>query len=221
MYESGKRDTRSRLLSSAAAVFSELGYNRATVREIVYRAGTNVAAVNYHFGDKAALYEEVLRRQPNGVAVGIGPPDMPPDLPTDGTVGPRQALKSFLAQAALQGLRSDYELPGDKFLAWEILSPTGQYPAIVAERLATVLDPLERLIQAVIARPLPEAEARALAVWIHGQAVQFAAAAPLVLANEAKRLTETEIQAIADRLAEIAVIGLCQYADEPKRAAYG
>jgi len=157
VYESGKRDTRSRILSAAAAVFAELGFERATVREIVYKAGTNVAAVNYHFGDKAALYEEVLRREPNGVADRIGPP-------ADGTDGPRQALKSFLANAVLQGLLSDYELPGDKFLAWEILSPTGHYPAILSERLAAVIDPLERLIRELVARPLPSAEARALAV---------------------------------------------------------
>ncbi|MGC2659220.1 MAG: CerR family C-terminal domain-containing protein [Bryobacteraceae bacterium] len=54
-------DTRSRLLQSAAAVFADRGYERATVRDICDRAKVNVALINYHFGDKLELYTEVLR----------------------------------------------------------------------------------------------------------------------------------------------------------------
>ena len=54
--------TRNKLLEAAGQVFAEHGYHSATVREICMRAGANVAAVNYHFGDKLELYTEVLRR---------------------------------------------------------------------------------------------------------------------------------------------------------------
>ena len=54
-------ETRRQLLEAAGEVFAEAGYRDATVREICRRAGANIAAINYHFGDKEKLYAEVLR----------------------------------------------------------------------------------------------------------------------------------------------------------------
>src|SRR5260370_34476329 len=51
--------TRKRLLDAAAAVFAEIGYHRATVRDICARAGVNGALANYHLGDKLELYTQL------------------------------------------------------------------------------------------------------------------------------------------------------------------
>ncbi len=53
-------ETRQRLLAEGARLFAERGFKEVTVREICSEAGANVAAVNYHFGDKLGLYREVL-----------------------------------------------------------------------------------------------------------------------------------------------------------------
>ena len=55
-------ETRDRLLEAAGSEFAAHGFEGATVRAICDRAGVNLAAVNYHFGDKERLYEAVVMR---------------------------------------------------------------------------------------------------------------------------------------------------------------
>ncbi len=61
MTESRDLETRSRLLEAGARLFAARGFKDVTVREICHEARANVAAVNYHFGDKLGLYREVLQ----------------------------------------------------------------------------------------------------------------------------------------------------------------
>lgn len=56
-------DTRSRIIAAAEALFIEQGLDTTTLRQITGKAGVNLAAVNYHFGSKEALIEEVFRRR--------------------------------------------------------------------------------------------------------------------------------------------------------------
>ena len=58
----GDGDTRERLIEAASRLFGERGLRQVTVRDICGAAEANVAAVNYHFGDKLGLYREVLER---------------------------------------------------------------------------------------------------------------------------------------------------------------
>ncbi|MCM0753881.1 CerR family C-terminal domain-containing protein [Desulfovibrio aminophilus] len=55
-----REQTKQALLRAAVRVFGAKGFQSATVREICQAAGANVAAVNYHFGGKEALYAAVL-----------------------------------------------------------------------------------------------------------------------------------------------------------------
>lgn len=52
---------RERLLEAAGEIFAEKGFKGATVREIIDRAGVNIAAVNYYFRDKERLYIEAVK----------------------------------------------------------------------------------------------------------------------------------------------------------------
>jgi AcrR family transcriptional regulator len=52
---------KERLLDAAEALFAQKGYHAVTVRELTTAAQCNLAAVNYHFGNKKNLYVEVFR----------------------------------------------------------------------------------------------------------------------------------------------------------------
>jgi len=58
----GTEKIRKSLLAAASEIFADKGYRDATVAEICEQAGANVAAINYHFGDKETLYRESWRR---------------------------------------------------------------------------------------------------------------------------------------------------------------
>lgn len=54
-------ETRQALLEAAGELFAEKGFRLASTREICRKAGTDIAAIHYHFGNKEKLYEAVLR----------------------------------------------------------------------------------------------------------------------------------------------------------------
>jgi AcrR family transcriptional regulator len=58
-----EKPVQDRLLDAAEQLFSEHGFDGASVRDIAATAGCNIAAVNYYFGSKDKLYTEVWRRQ--------------------------------------------------------------------------------------------------------------------------------------------------------------
>jgi AcrR family transcriptional regulator len=57
------KETLDRILIAAESLFAECGYDGTTLRQITQRAKVNLAAVNYHHGDKESLYLEILRRR--------------------------------------------------------------------------------------------------------------------------------------------------------------
>lgn len=56
-------DTRERILDVAEVLFTEHGFEGTSMRLITGQAGVNLAAVNYHFGTKEALFQAVFHRR--------------------------------------------------------------------------------------------------------------------------------------------------------------
>lgn len=56
-----RSDTRDAIRAAAEDLYAEHGINGVTTRALAERAGVNMAAVNYHFGNKDSLTLEVFR----------------------------------------------------------------------------------------------------------------------------------------------------------------
>jgi AcrR family transcriptional regulator len=56
-------DTATRILDAAETLFVEHGFEATSMRMITQRAEVNLAAVNYHFGSKDALFQGVFTRR--------------------------------------------------------------------------------------------------------------------------------------------------------------
>jgi AcrR family transcriptional regulator len=55
-----KANTKEKVLDIAELLFISNGYKNTSLRKITSKANVNLAAVNYHFGDKKTLIEQVL-----------------------------------------------------------------------------------------------------------------------------------------------------------------
>ncbi|WP_413112189.1 TetR/AcrR family transcriptional regulator [Thaumasiovibrio sp. DFM-14] len=57
-----RQETKTKILDTAEVLFAEYGFNETSLRMITSKANVNLAAVNYHYGDKKSLVRAVLSR---------------------------------------------------------------------------------------------------------------------------------------------------------------
>src|SRR5438067_5425823 len=165
--ESENLKTRQRLLEVAGMVFAEQGFKCATVREICKRAGANVAAINYHFGDKQGLYSETLRYW-----VRESLAKYPPNLGVDESATPEQKLhayvRSFFWRIFDEGRPSWY----GKLMAREMIEPTHALDVCASETMR----PISEILRAIIRQIVPgigEDDLRRCACSVVGQIVFY------------------------------------------------
>ncbi len=59
------QETREKIIACAGKLYARQGYYKTTSKSICEAAGVNLAAVNYHFGNRDALYIAVLEEAQN------------------------------------------------------------------------------------------------------------------------------------------------------------
>jgi AcrR family transcriptional regulator len=138
-------DPRQRLLTAAECVFAEKGFKAASVRDIVRRAGTNVAAVNYYFGDKERLYSETVKNAYRQCTEGIPLPDWAPGTPAE------QKLRDFIRVLVMRMLRPQAPT-ATQLMMREMAQPT----AACAEWVGEYIRPLADTLRAILAELLPQ-----------------------------------------------------------------
>ena len=162
--DSSNRETRLRLLEAAGEVFAEQGFRRATVREICSRADANIAAVNYHFGDKEKLYIAALQHW-LGEALRKFPPDggLPPSAP------PEQRLHAFIRSWLFRMLGKGMPAWHGKLMAREMSEPTAGFDTILAESARPMANRLSGIVAQLLGPGASERTVRDCALSVAAQ----------------------------------------------------
>jgi AcrR family transcriptional regulator len=176
--------TRREVLEAAAEVFAARGFRDATLREICRRAGANVAAVSYHFGDKARLYSAVLRE--TGSFTGVGPettttPPSPADAAAAAAALPPEArLESFIRFLLGRILSEGPAALHGQIMAREMIEPTRALDRVVAEFIRPQSEWLLGILQELVGPGLPLRVLRRLGLSVVSQILFYKHCRPVL-----------------------------------------
>lgn len=167
--------TRRALLDAAAEVFAGRGFQNATVRDICRRAGANVAAVNYHFGDKETLYAEVLAEL-SAQAAKRFPSDA--SLPPDASA--RQRLAAFIRSLLQRVLSEELSARHGRIMAREMVEPTEALDRLVREFIQPQANRLRDILRDLLPPRTDPETSRLCALSIVGQILFYAHCRPVL-----------------------------------------
>lgn len=188
-------------MEAAADVFCEVGFEKSTVREICRRAGANVAAVNYHFGDKLGLYTQVLlhkarfAEQATRASALAGKPE--------------EQLRAFI-RAYLEGLLGQDE-PDSliRLMTAEIANPSPALRKVVKQVIVPTEARVRSLVGEIVGLPADHDTVRMCAHSIIGQCLHYRHAAAVlgVLWPDLWR-TPDRLERLAEHIADFSISAL-------------
>ena len=197
--------TRARLLTAAREVFSQLGFQGATVREICRRAEANVAAVNYHFGSKDGLLAEALNFAPLAAMQNE-------NFKADKC--PQMRLRLFVRDFLAMLLDEKNHSAQCRIMARELADPTPALDKIVRDAIAPLHRFLVDLVREIVGDKVDEAELRRHVHSILGQCLFYRHSQPVLQRLHPKlRYDHKEIEAIAMHIADFSLAGMTKPTD--------
>ena len=198
-------ETRRQLLEAAGGVFAEVGFRDATVREICRRAGANVAAVNYHFGDKEKLYAEVLRYA-HSKALEKYPLllDVAADAP------PEKRLRAFVHSLLLRIFAKGPAAWHGKLMTREMIEPSAALDSLVEERMRPMAGQLWQIVADLLDCPPNHERVRLFAFSVVSQCVFYHHCRPVVsrLFPKEEPLDAAGIERLANHIARFSLAAM-------------
>jgi AcrR family transcriptional regulator len=135
---------RDHILQVAARLFAKNGFDRTTSKAICLAASTNMAAVNYHFGSRDALYAAVLI-EAHGQLIDRATIESIAGADTT----PEQKLRALLSQFLIRPTKSAQPW-GLQVLIRELLAPSDHAPPLIRKAVL----PKIRVMMSIIASVL-------------------------------------------------------------------
>jgi AcrR family transcriptional regulator len=205
--------TRRLLIEAAAHVFAERGFKAASVREICARAGANVAAVNYHFGDKEGLYSEVLK-----YSLRCAREKYPPDMGLERDASWEARLRAFIHAFLLRIFDDGPQACHGKLLSREMIEPTNALDSLVEEEMRPMAHQLQSIIRGLLGPDAPEETVRRSGMSVISQIVFYHHCRPVTQRLYPKmQFSQKEIDRLADHITEFSLAALKQMSRNLKR----
>ena len=161
-----REDARETLLSVAGEIFSERGYEAATIKEITDRASASLASVNYHFRDKAELYAAVLRRIADEVAEVV-----PPDAQLTGDAAAR--FRQFIHYFCRRLMGREKPVWEQVLMAREMAEPTDALEPLYEQVMRPLTEKLSGLIAELLGMPPTDQAVGLATASVIGQCVYY------------------------------------------------
>lgn len=205
-------DTPRRLLEAAGEIFAEHGFRGATIRDICGRAGVNIAAVNYHFGDKERLYAAALQY---GYEQALA--KYPPDLGLGPSPTPEARLGAFVRAFLLRILDPERPAWHGRLCYREMAEPTAALGSMVDANIRPHLALLGEIVRDVLG---PEADDEAVffcSLSVIGQCLHYFFGRPVLerVAPKLAAFTQADIERIARHVTRFSLAALRAIAAEP------
>lgn len=150
------KTTRDRLLKSAEKLFAQKGYHAVSIREITKASNCNLAAINYHFGNKKNLYLDVFRSQWLSRAQRIHESFMQNLGNRNDNASPAEIIHA-LAEAFIKGPLTDEErLCHFQLVMREMARPTEAFEMVAHEIMHPFFKSLGNLLQPYLPENIDE-----------------------------------------------------------------
>ncbi|MBA3962975.1 MAG: CerR family C-terminal domain-containing protein [Chthoniobacterales bacterium] len=194
--------TQTALLEAAGEIFARRGYEAATVAEITKAARANVASVNYHFGDKLALYIAVVRHSLPPTDVALAPE-------TATKQSPEKQFTAFVIEFVRTLIGEGRPSWCSRLMAREIAQPTPALPEVIRQVMQPRYDRLRAIIGDYLGESPASERVRFAAHSVIAQCVHWAHAQPLFPHIWPKlRLNAPQVERIAQHIARFSLAGL-------------
>jgi AcrR family transcriptional regulator len=212
------RETRDRLLNAAARLFASRGFKRVTVRDICKDAAANVAAVNYHFGDKLGLYREVLHTAVNTMRSTLEAAQ------TAGEQGDAERrLRAYIHVYLERVVGSGRDSWIHRLMSRELVDPTPALDLIVQQAIRPRMLYLCTLVGELMARPADDVRVTRCAHSIHALCISLLPNPVSARLYPDVKMTPDAVAAYADHIASFSLAGIRAMAsltEQPRRARW-